>query len=186
MTEIHWLGPYKWKCIFNLPKGKQAGVYIWTIPYRGKYLVYYVGETGRTFVRRFTEHTRDYLYGYNRVYDPRLFSQGTKQLVWGGMWKPGTRNRMGEFLKRYLELSPIIYDFMGLFRIFLGPLDIEKRFRQRVEAAIAENLYRQLGLIGEFQDGDIRYQPRKAIEEPIKVVMIGNEDILGMAGELLV
>lgn len=92
---------------------------------------------------------------------------------------------MLEFLNRYLELSPLIYKFLGQFRFFLASIDAEKRMRQRIEAAIAKKLLQQSGIIGEFQDNDIRYLPRRIDEESILVTMRSFESILGLSSELL-
>jgi len=189
--EMQWHGPYvlygtKYGSIFTQPETKKSGIYLWTIPFEKRYLTYYVGETGRSFATRIMEHTRDYLSGFYRVYDPLQFAGGKKKFVWGGMWKPGRRDphRMLEFLNRYAELSTAIYEFLGQFRIFLAPLDVEERTRQRIEAAIANRLFEQSGLIGKFQDEDIRYRPRRTDEEPISVKMISFESILGLCSEL--
>ena len=133
------------------------------------------------------EHTRDVLQGLYRVYDPSQFAQGRKTLIWGGMWKPDRKgsSTMLEFLNRYLELSPLIYQFLGQLRFFLAPIDAEKRMRQRIEAAIAKKLLEQPEIIGEFQDNDIRYQPRRTNEKPILVTMRSFESILGLSSELL-
>lgn len=191
--ELQWYGPYKWygttdDCIFTRPEAKKSGIYLWTIPFKKQYLTYYVGETGKSFASRHIWHTRDYLHGLYRVYDPHQFGQGTKTFVWGGMWKPGTRGarHMLEFLNRYAELSSIIYEFLGQFRIFLTPLDAKERVRRRIEAAVANRLYEQPGLISKFQNSDIKYWPRRANEEPIPVKMISFEAILGLCGELTV
>lgn len=186
-NELQWFGPFTWlgedkDCLFNRPEAIKPGIYLWTVPFKKKYLVYYVGETGVSFSRRFTEHTRDYLSGYYRVYNPQQFSEGKKQLVWEGMWKPGTRNRMGEFLKRYLELSKIIYEFLGKLRIFLSPLEVEKNIRQRIEGTIADSLYKQQGIIGDFPNGDIRYKRRQPDESPICVKMKFSRHVLSRLG----
>lgn len=188
---MRWYGPYKWygpkdRALFSSPEVKKAGIYLWTIPFKKQYLVYYVGETGRSFAARFTEHTRDYLYGLYRIYDPHHFTQGKKTLLWEGMWKSSICDRMGEFLNRYSELSPLVYKLMGAFRIFLAPLDVEDRIRQRIEAALAKRLYQQPGLVGKFQDDDIRYSPRRHGEKPISVSKIFPEEILGLGNELIV
>jgi len=190
ICELRWRGPYRFyggadRSLFNSMEAKKSGVYLWTVALKKQYLVYYVGETGRSFYTRFSEHARDCLYGYYRIYDPTSFAKGKKKLVWEGMWKPGTRDRIGEFLNRYLELSPIIYEYLGLFRIFLAPLDVEKRIRQRIENAIASQLLKQKGLISEFQDSDIKYYPRREDEEPILVKMARHENILGLCSEIL-
>ncbi len=189
--EVRWHGPCRWygkseDCLFTASVAGKSGIYLWTVPFNTKYLVYYVGETGRSFKTRFTEHTRDYLYGYYRIYAPTEFAQGKKKLVWGGMWKPGRRGpqRMLEFLNRYSELSKVIYEFLGQYRIFLAPLDVKERIRQRIEAAIASKLSEHPGLIGKFQNDDIRYRPRRTDEDPISAKMISFEPILGLCSEM--
>jgi len=189
--ELQWYGPYKWygttdDCIFTRSEAKKSGIYLWTIPFKKQYLTYYVGETGKSFASRHIWHARDYLHGLYRVYDPHQFGQGTKILVWGGMWKPGRRgaHHMLEFLNQYPELSSVIYEFLGKFSIFLAPLDVKERVRKRIEAAVANRLYEQPGLFGKFQDTDIRYHPRQPDEEPISVTMVSFEPILGLCSEL--
>ena len=174
--------------IFAVPVAKTKGIYLWTIPFRRKYLAYYVGETGRSFSDRIMEHTRDYLSGLYRVYDPKQFMRGKKTLIWGGMWKPDRKSpdRMLEFLNRRSELSPAIHELLGNFRLFLAPTNVQKRMRERIEAAIASKLSEQSGLIGSFQDNDIRYLPRQTDEVPIKVKIESSELILGLSNELVV
>ena len=191
--EIQFYGPYRWywtndDSVLTTPMSNKKGVYLWAIPFEKKYLTYYVGETGRSFSARFLEHARDYLCGLYRVYDPDYFAEGKKILVWGGMWKPDRKepSTMLEFLNRYSELSSIIYKFLKHIRFFLAPIDSEKRVRQRIEAAISERLSKQLGLIGEFQDSDIKYSPRRTEEKSILVSIEASEQILGLDNELLV
>ena len=189
--KMQWYGPYKWygtkdDSFFTQPEARKSGIYLWAIPFEKQYLTYYVGETGKSFANRFIQHTRDYLSGLYRVYEPHQFAEGKKILVWNGMWKPGTRgpHQMLEFLNRYSKLSPIICEFLGQLRIFVAPLNVEKRIRQRIEAAIANRLYEQPGLIGKFQDDDIRYWPRRTGEKPFSVTMTSFEPILGLYSEL--
>jgi len=191
--EILWYGPFKFcgtedDSIFTTPEAKQPGIYLWTVPYKKQYLTYYVGETGRSFAERFVEHTQSCLNGYYRIYDPRQLANGSKLLVWDGLWKKEYRGmvpkRMLEFVNRYLELAPVINAYLRQFRIFLAPINVNERIRQRIEGAIASRLYEQSGLIGEFQDEDIRYRPRRNDEEPISVKMVDFEPILGLCSEL--
>jgi len=35
--------------VFLSPIGRKKGVYLWTVPFGGKYLVYYVGKTDVSF-----------------------------------------------------------------------------------------------------------------------------------------
>jgi hypothetical protein len=189
LIELH--GPYKWyghNSLFLQPESEKLGIYLWTIPFEEKYLVYYVGETGISFANRLLYHTRNYLHGLYRVYDPKNFVKGKKILIWEGMWKKELEKptiRIFKFLERYSELSKAIYDFLGAFRVFLIPFNSDRRTRQRIEAAIAETLLKQPSFIGDFQDGDIRYIKRQSDEEPIQVLVKSGEQILGLPKELM-
>ena len=160
-------------------------MYLWTVPYETGFLCHYVGETGRSFHHRFNEHARDCLSGLWHVYDPEQFAHGRKNIVWEGMWKPGTRDRMGQYIYRLPELAPVIVDFLQLFQMFLIPLEGEQRVRQRVEAAIADQLYAQSGIVGDFQDRGVRYRRRREDEEPIRFHLGGHASIHGLAKELV-
>lgn len=188
---IVWCGPYHWynssdDGLFTQPEAQSAGLYLWAIPYQGQYLTYYVGETGRSFIIRFAEHAREYLSGIYRLYDPQLFVQGQKVLLWDGMWSPKSRHHMGAFLHRQPELAPHIHAFLGALKIFLAPMEGDKRVRQRLEAALAHHLYKQPEIVGTFQDSGLRYLPRRANEEPIVCTLVFPEPILGMPSELLI
>jgi len=190
--EIRWYGPFKFHgteddSVFTAKEAEYPGIYLWTIPFKKQYLVYYVGETGRSFDERFVEHTQNCLNGLYRIYDPSRFAEGAKVLVWDGMWKKEYSKpaRMQEFMNRYLELAPVINKYLRQFRIFVAPLDAEERIRQRIEGAIADRLREQLGIIGDFQDSDIRYRSRRDDEKPFSVKIEAFEPILGLCSELL-
>ncbi|MCL5949643.1 MAG: hypothetical protein M1490_04120 [Candidatus Bathyarchaeota archaeon] len=171
------------------PLGELKGVYVWAIPFQNKYLSYYVGETGKSFVYRTMEHIKCYLNGFYRIYNPEEFAMGKKKLVWGGMWKTDRKSPkiMIEYLNNYQQLSILAYAFLTQFRVFLAPLDNDnQRLRQRIEAAIAQDLLQQDGIIGSFQDNGIRYYLRRQSEPPIKIKLNGYEQLLGLNGELTI
>jgi len=145
-----------------------VGVYLLTIPFNGKYLVYYVGETGASFSKRMLQNVQSYLNGFYRVFEPTEFSQAKKSLIWGGMWKTDRKDLklIGEFLKQQPTLSPKIVQFVEQFRIFLAPIDCDKRLRERIESAIAEKLSVKEGVVSDFQDKDIRYRPIMKAKRP--------------------
>lgn len=164
--ELDWKGPFKWadaqgNGILKIPEGQLCGVYLWTVSYEDSYLTYYVGETTRSFSQRFEEHAKEYLSGTYRICDPVLLMNGQKELIWEGLWKKGTRDRLDLFISRLPELSLKIQQLLSTFSIFIIPMKREKRVIQRVEAAIANHLLKQNGVIDSFQDDDIRYLPRR-------------------------
>jgi hypothetical protein len=47
-------------------------------------------------------------------------------------------------------------------------------------------LLEQDGIIGSFQDSDIRYYPRRSKEKPIKIRLRHSELLMGISGELTI
>ena len=160
------------------------GIYLWTVPMDGDYLPYYVGETGISFRYRLQEHIKGYLSGVYRVYDPGEFIKGQKELVWGGMWLPGTEDNMPQFLDRYLNMVQNIYDLIGLFRIFLAPIQVETRTRKRIEGAIARCIfkYQEKNMKTPFmgkEDRNRLYRKNKS-EVQLKIKICGSERFIGL------
>jgi hypothetical protein len=192
-VRVQLFGPYSFTgCqddnVFINPLGKKKGFYLLTIPFDDKYLVYYAGETGVSFAQRKLQHVQSYLNGFYRVFNPKEFVRGRKVLVWGGMWKTDRRDPklMSEFLERHSELAPKILKFIEQFRVFLAPIEADKRIRERLESEIARSLNVQEGIVSSFQDKDVRYDARRAKESPLKIAMSFPECIMGMEAELIV
>jgi hypothetical protein len=170
--------------------GQKRGVYLLTVPLDGKYLVYYVGETGNSFSERLLQHVRCYLDGYYRLYNPEKFAIGDKELIWGGMWKRERKDPrfISEFIESYSILTPKIAKFISQFCIFVIPLEVDKRLDkrlgERVEATIKRILLEQEGKVGEFQDRDIRYRPKRPKEQPLSVILKFSKPIMGLVEEI--
>lgn len=120
---VQWFGPYNFdgstdEKVFTNKLSNEKGVYLWAIPFDGKYLVYYVGETGVSFAKRLLQHTQNYLSGFYRIFDPEEFAKGKKVLIWGGMWKSDRKNPkfICDFLQRYSELGSRVVKFVKQFR----------------------------------------------------------------------
>ena len=126
--------------------------------------------------------------GFYRIFDPEEFAEGRKILVWGGMWKSDRKDPkfILEFLKRHSELAPKILRFIEQFRVFLAPIEADRRIRERIESEIAGSLNEPNGVVRSFQDADIRYKPRRLHEQKIKVTMVFPKSIMGLKEELLV
>lgn len=191
LISLMWHGPFSFfgdqeKNIFTCTVGKKKGVYLFTIPFESSYLVYYVGETGKDFATRLLQHIQSYLNGFYRVFDPDEFVKGNKVLIWGGMWKVDRREQKNicDFLERQSELNPKIIRFIEQFKVFLAPIECDKRTRERIESKIALTLKEQEGIISSFQDQDIRYRPSRKDESPFRVSMSFFELILGLSKEL--
>jgi hypothetical protein len=53
-VTVRFIGPFSWPgapdapSVFDVEARQERGIYLWTIPQRDGFLVYYVGETGRS------------------------------------------------------------------------------------------------------------------------------------------
>lgn len=190
--HIRFYGPYSWvrqehvPSVFEAELGKEPGVYLWTIPYGMKELVYYVGKTQRNFSVRMLEHFKEHASGGYHLYKPEDFVRGQKTLVWPGRYDMKMKTTVEAFLKRYDSLWSYIRDLARLYRFWLAPLHTDKRILERIEAAIANCLHEQKGRIGEFQEKGVRYRPRRRDEQPIEVSIEADGRILGLPPSLLV
>lgn len=191
--EICFHGPYNLgknedECILLNTIGREKGVYLWTVRFENKYLTYYVGETGVSFAYRTMEHVKNTLQGQYSLFEPEEFALGKKILLWNGMWKKRRNDpsTMHEFLHKYPEFGPKYFDFLMLMRFFVAPVKSSQRLRQRMEAAIADSLYKQPGIVGAFQDKGIRYLPRRSDEPPVCLRIESPKQIMGLPKELLV
>src|SRR4051812_40998327 len=85
--EVQWKGPYRWvnnggQAVFDYPEAGSKGLYIWTIKYGDGYLIYYIGETGKSFRERLGEERDTFYKGAWRIFDAQRFAGGEKLCIW--------------------------------------------------------------------------------------------------------
>ncbi len=172
-------GPFSWlkedggRYLFESPEAREHGIYLWTVPHVGHELVYYVGETGRSFADRTREHLFCYLGGRYRIHKAKSFIAGQRAQIWPGMWKSGDEYRANEFLQRRSELGTHLHQMLSSMRIWLIPMGTHQRTRCLIEGAISQALRQASEPACSFQEDDIRYQYR-GNDEPTAVFTIGN------------
>jgi hypothetical protein len=176
-VTVRFIGPYSWPSapdapsVFDVEARRERGIYLWTVPQRDGYLVYYVGETGRSFQLRLLEHYKEHAACMYHVYSPAEFARGEKFCLWPGHYDPADRKSTTECIAQYSKLCAPIRELTNLYRFFLAPLSCQERIRRRIEAAIWGVLYAAPGIPGAFQDRGIRYYSRREDEEPIGCVI---------------
>src|SRR5258708_4528222 len=102
IVELTWHGPFLWfgidqTSVVQNSEATRPGIYLWTVPLTDGHLIYYVGETGKSFNERLTAHAQAYLSGLYRIYEPDKFALGEKQLLWKGTWQKETKHLVPEF-----------------------------------------------------------------------------------------
>jgi len=110
--KIEFYGPFGLaehddNILFQNDLSHLEGIYLIAIQHNEGYLVYYIGETGHSFYARLKDHVIQYFGGNYRVLEPSKFRKGEKEIVWNGMWRKGTRDRVPEFINRSHELVTI-------------------------------------------------------------------------------
>ena len=176
-VTVRFIGPFSWPgvpdapSVFEVDARRERGIYFFTVPQRDGYLIYYVGETGRSFQLRLLEHYKEHAACMYHVYSPAEFARGEKICLWPGHYDPADRKSAVECIAQYSKLYAPIRELTQLYRFFLAPLSCEERIRRRIEAAIAGVLYAAPGIPDAFQDGGIRYHPRREAEEPIGCII---------------
>jgi len=179
-------GPFKLfgdsdRLLFDPDISYKSGIYLWTIRYKNGYLIDYIGETGNTFRQRMKEHLIETLGGNYRICDPDMLLQGKEEIIWNGLWRKGTRDKIGEFIKNYENYAPIIKRYIAIHDIFLAPLTVDRRKRQLIEGNIAKIIKEQKPPISNLLPADIRYvYNRKDSEEGFIVKIECDENIFGL------
>jgi hypothetical protein len=132
------------------------------------------------------EHYKEHASAAYHLYDPAAFRCGKKVCVWEGLYGPGRRSFLLESIRRYKEFTTTIANLTESYHFYVAPIDCDDRLRQRIEAAIAGCLYQQEGVIGDFQDRNIRYRGRTDQEAAIEVSIESMVKLLGVPPHLLV
>ena len=115
--KVHFEGPFGLcgqhrRMLFGDSISAEAGIYLWTFSTDAGFLVEYVGETGKSFTKRMKEHMIQTFGGNYRVLDPVLIRRLEVKVVWNGLWRKGTRDKIAEFASRYLDLAPVIHSYL--------------------------------------------------------------------------
>lgn len=183
---VHFEGPFSWTSRDGTPSvldseiATKAGLYLWTVSTPAGELIYYVGETGRSFGVRMFEHLKEHLGGAYHVFDPVALMRAEKKELWPGLYNPDHARLLPELLLRFEELAAPIARLVAVYRFHLATTDIDPRLRQRIEAALSRHLFAQPGLAGQFQDKGVRYRPRRASELPLHARITSSKQLVAL------
>ena len=197
VIKLSWEGPLsfnkeKQNCIFSDPIGKEPGIYLFTAPYDRGYLIYYVGETGKSFNERMSQHLQKFIIGEYRIYNPKAFLRGEKELAWNpyiaGMGAKYRHSFKKEYLERKSEIDPLIKAYVNQLCLFVASFNGEDRTRKLLESAIAKYLLskNQPDVIRKFQDDDIVYVHKLSEDDDFVIEMQMLDKLYGLPKKLCV
>ncbi|MFZ2423432.1 MAG: GIY-YIG nuclease family protein [Anaerolineae bacterium] len=191
LIELNFGNPVAWfrqndvPGIQDVTTASNPGIYLWTVQTDSGELVYYVGETGRSFVARMAEHLTQQLSGMYHIYEPESFRNGVKHALWRGAYgQEKEPSGVAGFLDLLPTIAPSLASFVRLMRFRLAPLDAERRLRERIEVAIALHLKDQPDPIGSFQEEGVRYRRRLPDEVLVTVTCRADGVIFGLPASL--
>jgi hypothetical protein len=192
--KIEFTGPFSWEGAPDAPSIQQAaeshepGIYIETVSRPDGHLVYYVGETGTTFLQRMKEHYRSRFNAEYRIYAAEEFARGEKVVLWPGIWDPlgyeglwGSTNRKSKEVCR--ENAPRLKEsalaLTRAIRYHFAPLYCDRTLRKRIEAALACEILARTP-VPVFYSHGVRYCRRK---KEILCIASSQAPILGLPEE---
>lgn len=161
---ISFEGPFQYlpgrNSVFDQTAAGFPGIYLWTIEHGEKYLINYVGITGRPISHRLQDHLAHYYRGDYTIYEPQLFIKGEKQV----MYRPS--GSILEFVPEFLTLAPAIDSQIKTYRLFIAKAEGSKEWLERIESGIINKLRDSGGKAVEFLDN---YRISRDVPEADKV-----------------
>jgi hypothetical protein len=175
-----WIGPFSWTGYEN-KNGLNSipdieGVYLFTFNFKEGFLIYAVGITNST-KRRISSHTREYKKGAYTVLNVESAEKGERVEIWHG-WQYAKEHQDEFQQNKDLILSGVDKQLQS-FRIFLLQ-ESDKRKRERIEAALMQNIYFSKEPWSELADRGMFLKGRHNFEMPIIIKNIGNHKIYGL------
>jgi len=136
-------------------------------------LIEYIGITTRSFKVRFLEHIRELLSGGYQLYDFQKLKKHKQFIVWKGRYGKDVDD-ISIFLNDYQHFSQIIKQQLREFKIFLIPIDIEKRILERIEGKIYKILRKNNNEQTMAFIKGVKSNPKRKNEKPMKVKIESN------------
>lgn len=159
--------------IFNSKYTNNTGIYFFTFNIEDKYLIEYIWITTRGFEQRFLEHIRELLSGWYRIYDFEKIKNNEDFVIWKGRYGKNIDD-INVFLDNYLSYSQNIHQQLENFKIFLLPLNGEKRTIERIEGKIYQILRKGNNKQTMTFINGVRSCPKRENEESLNFKILNN------------
>jgi hypothetical protein len=183
---LAWKGPYSFRVdapdsVFVCPLSAASGVYAWAVPTPRGLLPLRIGGTGKPFWQRHYEHLEAYRRGQYPIHRAASLAAGRRDPLYRGQL---ANRRDSAFQMRRRKLEPDLRATLSLLAIFLAPLDVGIRIRQRVESGILRRLQsRGQPESALLERHRVPYPPPRLHEPAIRVRSEVVPRVHGLAGE---
>lgn len=190
--ELNFIGPlqvikYGKSFLFSHPIADLPGIYFSAVPINNKeWLVSYIGETKRSIGSRVKEHTIQLAGGNYRICDPNELKRGRSVILWNGLWRKGTRNKLPEFIDRIQFYAPVIKQVLETKRWFCAHTTCDKRMLRRIEGGLANSIKSAPPPGCSLLPTDVRYSGRFNSERPVEIRISLPVKVHGIPDKLIV
>ena len=187
--RLNWRGPFRWfgknsSVVFDQPEAKLPGIYLFTFRHKNGFLIYSAGLTNKSFNSRLFDHLKHYLCGDYNILNPEKAEAGKRVVLWEwigyGGYDPKRWTRRNDFLKNYLKNAKRIHAQLQTMRIFIAPLDADRRVLARIEGAIMNILEKETNPAGALPVKGMALSKRRTTERPFVVKYTGNVRFHGL------
>lgn len=187
---LSWHGPFTLRAgapnsVWIGPLSARSGIYLWTVPVSGRFLIHWVGATGQPFWRRQHEHVEAFARGEYPIHRAMSLAAGRRDPIHRGLFGDPRQwaVRQQQFRNRKPKLEPELQRTLSLLAVFLAPLDAEPRVRQRIQTAIVNRVRRAGSLAAAVLETRGAPGDRLPAELPVRVTSRSRAWVLGVDGE---
>lgn len=194
--DIEWQGPFLWAGveardgnvrIEDSQIAREAGIYLWTVPHERGYLIYAAGQTTRPIVTRLREHSSAHRSGFFTLFDMDELKRGRRVEIWHGSFGGKlTPERERDFYERHEQIHSAAQEQIAEFRVFVGPVQPDRRLLARIEAGIMDSLYAAPIPFSEVPDRGMSLSRRWDSEPPIRVNNLHAEELHALPASIVV
>ncbi len=143
--EFRWEGPFPLHSVVAEPAADAPGLYLWGVPSESGYVLYYLGETGKTIAERIRAHLGYYRSGEFGLIDWEAFYKGVWKYLKPSYYRKYTPEARAAFREEKARWGPIIEGEVGRISVFVLPIPswsgvAYRTMRMRLEQAIGEEI----------------------------------------------
>ena len=172
---LDWQGPHRFvagpQSVFVAPSSSASGLYLWVVPTPRGPLVLRVGETGKPFWQRHHHHLEAFQEGQYPIYRAASLARGRPDPIHPGYVGDPRRRALlrSRFAGKRTRITSELIATLSLITIYLAPISVPLRIRQRIQTALMQRLRALPGQSTRCLYGRGEWFPGLASEVPLVV-----------------
>lgn len=187
--EFGWEGPFPLRSVVSEPAAKAPGLYLWGVTSASGYVLYYLGETGKTIAERIRAHMGCYRTGEFGLLDWDAFYRGEWTYLKQSYYRKYTTEARTKFREEKAQWESVIEGEVDRISVFVLPIPLwsgtaYRRMRMRLEQAVGEEITMHWPAGFPNHGNGIDEYKRKNQKEWHYARFEGNESICGLPKQI--